>query len=221
MSSNKSHKIKFRFGAKLLGIFYLVFIILSNETKSQSIVSLSVIPINDVKNEDFIFLIDSLENYFRVNAKLGNKNKYSDFKELMLKDIIHARPLLDSLEENFKVKDSKKIIFLTNKKLSPSKMPPITGSMNELQYLIRGLASKIPGNYGIVSTYKLRKEADNNLHFKHLLVKTTRHEFAHLLGLHHCSNKKCLMKSGYDPVIFQSIDYKLCEKCQELLRKSN
>ena len=217
MNSKKCCNIEIGFNTLLNRVYLLIFVLSSFNTFAQSIVSLQLIPINDIKYEDITFVQDSLENYFNVKTKLGDKDKYYIFEKSMPKDIIYAKPFLDSLEKNFTVGGGDKIIFITSKRLSPVEIPLSFYSSNNLKYLIRGLASGISGSYGIVSTYKLRKETTGYLHFQQLLIKTVRHEFAHLLGLGHCRDENCLMKSGYDPIIFQNIDYKLCEKCQNLL----
>lgn len=109
------------------------------------------------------------------------------------------------------------IVFLTNKKLVPIEMPAYMLADTNLKFLIRGFSSKIGGNYAIVSTYKLKKEARDSDHYELLLIKTIRHEIGHLLGLHHCFDDSCLMKSGYESEIFLSTDYYLCHNCRNMI----
>jgi predicted Zn-dependent protease len=176
-----------------------------------------LIPIGNIGNSEINYLKDSLGRYFKVKTSIGKKSQYTGIDEFLSEDIILARPFLDSLEKNYNVESFKKIIFITDSKLAPRLIPECKNTADSLKFLIRGFTSRIPGSYGIVSTYMLRKESTNNQHYKNLLIKTTRHEFGHLLGLHHCRNDNCLMTSGYDPIVFQNIDYFLCDTCRNIL----
>ncbi|MCG8309779.1 MAG: matrixin family metalloprotease [Cytophagales bacterium] len=162
-------------------------------------------------------LKDSLDNYFNLYTNITYIRENIHIENALANDIIYAKPLLDTLEKKRISTDSIKTIFITDKKLSIIELPINKDASYDLKYLIRGLTSSISGNFGIVSTYKLKMESVDNVHFQNLLVKTMRHEIGHLLGLHHCRNDNCLMKSGYDPLIFQNIDYYLCNKCRTML----
>lgn len=196
--------------------FFLIFSCLSFNTYPQSAVYLKLIPVNDITKESIFAIKDSIEIYFNVCSSISDISECMNVEKLMSSEIIYAKPLFDSLVKKNTITDSIKFIFITDKKLSILELPK-NEFFDELKYLIRGLTSSIPGEFGIISTYKLKKESTDNLHFQNLLVKTMRHEVGHLLGLHHCRNDSCLMKSAYDPVIFQNIDYYLCDKCVNIL----
>lgn len=72
------------------------------------------------------------------------------------------------------------------------------------------------GKVAVVSTYRLNPayyfQRNENI-FRERIIKEVRHEFGHLLGLHHCQNA-CVMQFSNS---IQEVDEKpkeFCEKCR-------
>ena len=68
-----------------------------------------------------------------------------------------------------------------------------------------------PGNACVVSTFRL-----NNTNTDEQLVKLVLHEIGHTFGLHHCPEKKCLMRDaeGGNPL---NEEEGFCEECERKL----
>lgn len=175
------------------------------------------VPINSFSIEEAPFLTDSIEGFYTIQAEIIKADRLLKYQKFVQNEVIFAEPLLDYLEISSNIDINDYIVFITNKKLVPIEMPAYMLADTNLKFLIRGFSSKIGGNYAIISTYKLKNEARDADHYELLLIKTIRHEIGHLLGLHHCENDTCLMKSGYDSKIFQDTDYYLCKECRNML----
>jgi len=203
--------------------FLLLLLVLSvpTSTFSQSLNPIKIAVINDVSPKEVDFLADSIRSFYATFAHFGNDKILNKFYEQIESELILARPLLDSLELYKEDSDSSKTLIITNKKLSPVKMSDNLDTALELRYLVRGFSSKIGGRYAIISTFKLSLEAQNSDEFIQLFVKTVRHELGHLLGLPHCSDEDCVMKSGYDGELFKKMNYYLCDSCKHNLYNSN
>lgn len=76
-----------------------------------------------------------------------------------------------------------------------------------------------PGKTCVVSTFRLRKNADEAL-FKQRLAKICLHEIGHNLGLDHCtSNSDCLMNDAAGSI--KTVDKErmiLCNRCRSILK---
>ena len=126
------------------------------------------------------------------------------------KDTIRAGSLLRYLRKKFRNSKFDKIIALTEKPLYLSDLNPS----------IRGLGTK-GGKTAVMSTYKIKNESNGDKKFyKSLLMKVSRHEIGHTLGLGHCLNQsECVMTSGVDPEKFYSIKPTLCDSCHNLIQE--
>jgi archaemetzincin len=82
-----------------------------------------------------------------------------------------------------------------------------------------------PGDYAIVSIYRLRPEfyeegCDLEL-FTERLLKEAVHELGHTYGLRHCSNPRCVMRFSNSILEVDMKDHRFCSVCKtELLKLS-
>lgn len=118
------------------------------------------------------------------------------------RDTVLASSLLQHLKKVFSKSEFDKIVAVTEKPLY----------FSEHYTSIRGLGT-MEGKTAVVSTYKIKHEAGGDRKFyKSLLLKVSRHEIGHTLGLGHCSTEsKCVMTSGVIPTEFYALKSTLCE----------
>ena len=78
-------------------------------------------------------------------------------------------------------------------------------------------------NMAIISTYRLRQEfyglePDRKLFIQRLMKEAT-HEIGHLLGLGHCSNRRCVMAFSNWIGDTDHKSWRLCPECSRKLRR--
>lgn len=72
---------------------------------------------------------------------------------------------------------------------------------------------RVAGDVCIVSSFRLKSGVSKKTYFKRL-TRIASHEIGHVLGLHHCPEKKCLMNDANESI--QTIDVstgELCKNC--------
>jgi archaemetzincin len=119
-----------------------------------------------------------------------------------------AEKLLDFLEAHTP-QDSHVIVGLTNVDISTTK-----GSHED--WGILGLAS-VGGGECVVSRFRAKRGATDDLHTRVRLAKTVVHEVGHTLGLLHCPNYGCLMEDGKGTVTTTDHEVDLCDTCRTQL----
>lgn len=119
-----------------------------------------------------------------------------------------AEKILDFLEAHAPL-DSHVIVGLTAVDISTTK-----GSYED--WGILGLAS-VGGGECVVSRFRAKRGAKDDLHTRVRLAKTVVHEVGHTLGLLHCPNYGCLMEDGKGTVTTTDHEVDLCDSCREKL----
>jgi archaemetzincin len=119
-----------------------------------------------------------------------------------------AEKLLDFLESEAP-EDSHVIIGLAAVDISTTK-----GQYEDWGVL--GLAS-IAGGECVISRFRAKRGARDDVHTRERLAKTVVHEVGHTLGLLHCPNHGCLMEDGKGSVKTTDHEYDLCDECRDRL----
>ncbi len=76
--------------------------------------------------------------------------------------------------------------------------------------------AEVNGSRAIVSTYRLRFNADEEL-LKKRLIKEAIHEIGHVLGLGHCSNRRCVMCFSNSIFDVDEKSDEFCEMCSSYM----
>jgi len=79
-----------------------------------------------------------------------------------------------------------------------------------------GLA--LPG-YGVATVFIARLLCSNTEKFVERVTKEVLHEVGHLLGLEHCSNRRCVMSFSNSIIDVDAKSYKFCSRCAEKVRR--
>ncbi|MCB9223959.1 MAG: matrixin family metalloprotease [Crocinitomicaceae bacterium] len=113
------------------------------------------------------------------------------------------------------------VIGLTNKDISVTKYQDAAKTKikdPEWQYRDFGIfgLGRVGGDACVVSTYRLHGNASTKQYYKRL-VRISCHEVGHVLGLHHCPEKKCLMNDANETI--STIDKSSGELCQKCWKK--
>jgi len=171
----------------------------------------------DEESSDFIINnIDVVEA--GLNFFFWDRYEY-DIKELSIKlnytdqygDKINVRELIEAFRRDNKVKKGIIDIIIVSKDIY----------FNGKEYIFA--ATHVPSKTIVISLYRLLrkyslKEYDNISIVRKRVFKEILHEIGHMLGLDHCSDKKCVMSFSPD---LKSLDNKLpffCSSCVNKLK---
>ena len=210
-------------------IFLLVIlspmILCSNcdNNKAKKII-LGIVPSGNVLDKEIITIKNSIEEYYRFTVKI------MDREYLPVED---PEFMKDTLESSYawyhfhKIREAhKELTFLCGITENP-----FTFNEKHLKRItvIRGLGVD---RTMIISTFRIRKESNNETQYKEYLSKIALHETGHLLGLKHCTEScrcfmiglnycktcdDCVRITDPDDVSkFYAAENKLCPSCQQL-----
>lgn len=118
----------------------------------------------------------------------------------------YRAPRILQFLRNTKSRSYDKVVGLTRRDISCTKGKYFDWGIFGYAYL--------GGDAGIVSTFRLKKPDTAQTLFLERLVKVVNHEFGHMLGLDHCTSKKCLMADAVGTI--KTVDEgknRLCAYC--------
>ena len=199
-----------------ISILLICLLFLIKESLAQPPhIKIAVISLHEVSRQEKMVIKKGLERYYRVEVVFGELPEFKPIATILDREVVFARPLLDTLKRYFAPSAWDKTILVTDKKLTVLKLPFPYG----MKYLIRGLAISVPGDFAVISTYKLKHEQTDDAPYPALLTKTARHETGHLFGLPHCGESGCVMSTGGfgNGAHFLNLDYGLGEKCRNTI----
>lgn len=116
-----------------------------------------------------------------------------------------AERLLDYLERRTS-DDARVVIGLTDADISTTK-----GDVYD--WGILGLAT-LSGRQCVISRYRARRGARDEVHVRQRLAKTVVHEVGHTIGLPHCPNYGCIMEDGKGSVLTTDHERDVCAECR-------
>ncbi|MEM9073260.1 MAG: matrixin family metalloprotease [Myxococcota bacterium] len=104
-----------------------------------------------------------------------------------------ADKLLDHLRTHLRGEPNDvKVIGFTSVDIS-------TSARGRFDWGIFGLGD-LGGRASVISTFRLRRRARNDAHFRFRVVSTAIHEIGHTLGLAHCTEARCVMNDAHGTI---------------------
>ena len=187
-----------------LAIFLSGNILKPNEKFTVALISIDGVNIKEMRQ-----IAKNIRSYYHCDVYQLPPMKTPNKLMKNGKDTVLSSSLLQHIRKIFKEAEFDKIVAITEKPLYLSEQHPS----------IRGLGTK-GGKTAVISTFKIKHESiESKKFYKSLLVKVSRHEIGHTLGLAHCSAKsKCVMTSGVNPKEFYSLKPVLCDSCFNLVQ---
>lgn len=174
----------------------------------DSVITVSILPLHNIKNEEIMLVADELEKFYGVETKILQHAELPDSCKKPYKKRYNANKILDHLI-NIKPKDVHYILALTSQGIA-------TRKEQYKEWGILGLGHR-PGPCCVVSTANMGTNVQLK---KERLVKVCLHEMGHNFGLPHCESGdlKCLMRSAKGTVKTVDEEEKyLCKYCSAYL----
>jgi len=164
-------------------------------------------PLGAVEKGEVYLVKSSVENFYHYKCIIKSSLRLSDDLLADSKTRYEANRILAKYNSNAIT------LILTEKDIAV-KNPE--RHVNEWGVFGQG---DLPGTTCVISTFRLRRNASNQL-FHDRLVKVCLHEIGHNLGLEHCTSgdKRCLMNDSKGTV--KTVDEEkvfLCAKCKKQL----
>lgn len=158
---------------------------------------------------------EAIEDYYGYDVKILEPIKLPEMakKETRTQNKYNADKLLLHLKQRLP-DDVTKIVGMIDHDI-------YTRQEGMKNYAIVGKSKRL-SEVSIISTYRVKKYANNTNHFKSRLKKIVLKEIGHTIGLSSCKNKEeaenCLMtNSGGSGKILDKIDYHFCDECAKKL----
>lgn len=165
-------------------------------------------PLQSFSAETVYFLKDSIEKFYPVNIVIATEKNFPVTFYYKPRNRYRADSTIKWLKK-MKPDSARSIVGITNQDISVNK-----GAHKD--YGVMGLGYK-PGKSCVVSTFRLRKTATSQKHFRQRLFKVVVHEMGHNFGLSHCDNESCIMVDA-DGQMKLDKEKDLCESCKAKLK---
>lgn len=154
------------------------------------------------------FLKDSIEKFYSVAIVVAAEKNFPLNCYYLPRNRYRADSTIKWLKQ-IKPDSATSIVGITNEDVSVNK-----GVHKD--YGVMGLGYK-PGNACVVSTFRLRKTATSQKHFRERLFKVVVHEMGHNFGLYHCPDETCIMVNAEGQMKLDG-EKDLCNSCKAKLR---
>lgn len=186
----------------------------SNTSKANNI---GILPIGIVPVAE----VDSVQNaLYKMYGKTVVVLDAVDLPKMAYTEVRYPRYRADSLLRflsNVKPDSIGIILGLTKQDISITKYQANGVDIKEPEWKYKDFGifglGRVGGAVCVVSSNRLHKNVSDKLFFKRL-TRIASHEVEHVLGLHHCEEKKCLMNDANESI--KTIDKStgnLCRKC--------
>jgi archaemetzincin len=181
---------------------------------------IGILPFDDFPKRDIDSVKNALENYYNFDVVILDK---VDLPQMAYTEIRYPRYRADSLLDWMSVRDYDTIdivIGLTTKDISITKYKDASRTKikePEWKYKDFGIfgLGRIKGEVCVVSSNRLSVGVSKELFYKRL-TRIACHEVGHVLGLHHCPNKNCLMNDANESIsTIDNNNGELCADCKK------
>lgn len=192
----------------------LLVLLFSNQVKNQWKQPIALQPFGKIDPQLLQQVVNGIKKIFckvEVNIQPAiPMPKYAYYKQ---RKRYRAEKLLNYLESFYhhqKKKKYVKIIGFTRKDISTTKGKYYDWGIFGLAYL--------GDRPGVVSTFRLRRNAKSEKHFMERLIKVVIHELGHTFGVSHCPVKGCVMEDARGTI--KTVDAggaEFCFRCKQKL----
>lgn len=170
--------------------------------EGKPIAILQPLQFNDAKI--LTYLKDSIEKFYPVEIIIADAKDFATNSYYKPRNRYRADSIIKWLKQ-IKPLSARTIVGIINKDVSVNK-----GTHKD--YGVMGLGYK-PGNACVISTFRLRKTANSQKHFRQRLFKVVVHEMGHNFGLPHCPNETCIMVDAEGQMKLDR-EKDLCDSCK-------
>lgn len=196
----------------IIGFSFIAFVACEQQRNKQQrmkekpIVILQPLQFDDAKM--LVYLKDSIEKFYPVEIIIAEKKNFPSSFYYKLRNRYRADSTIRWLKQ-IKPDSARSIVGITNEDVSVNK-----GQHKD--YGVMGLGYR-PGTSCVVSTFRLRKTATSQKHFRQRLFKVVVHEMGHNFGLSHCPEETCIMVDAEGQMKLDK-EEEFCESCKRNLR---
>lgn len=186
----------------------------------EEITTVGILPFDDFPERDIDSVKNSLEDYYDLDVVVLEK---VPLPEMAYTEIRYPRYRPDSLLEWMSQRDYDTIdivIGLTTKDISITKYADASRTKikePEWKYKDFGIfgLGRVGGNVCVVSSNRLSEKVSKAKYYTRL-TRIACHEIGHVLGLHHCPSKDCLMNDANESIgTIDNSKGELCVDCKK------
>jgi archaemetzincin len=165
-------------------------------------------PLDSFPSEMLQYLKDTIQKFYPVTLIIAPAKGFPAHIYYKPRNRYRADSTIKWLKQ-IKPDSARTIVGITNHDVSVNK-----GAHSD--YGVMGLGYK-PGKACVVSTFRLRKTATSQKHFRQRLFKVVVHEMGHNFGLNHCADESCIMVDAEGQMKLDK-EKDLCNNCKHKLQ---
>jgi predicted Zn-dependent protease len=172
---------------KALVLLITILLITSFTKRSNDRINVALISIDGKNFRELNLISKEISSYYRCKVEILPPISITEKCFKSSSDTLLPGEILNSIQDLYKEAPYDKYMVVTERALY----------FNSKFTSIRGLGQH-GGKVCVVSTAKIKKESNKDYKlYKRLLLKASRHEIGHTLGLGHCTTQsKCVMTTG-------------------------